>query len=108
MSTVAERKFVDTGIARVVALLLALLFAFLLYYHYKDDFARLASNEVEVGLPEATTASIAETNPALAQCLQKRIGDVNQMKQDGVLSQAQYASFKTRAEDLCVQQNPAR
>ncbi len=102
-----ERKFVDTGAARILALLLALLFAFLLYYHYKDDFVRLASNEVAVGLPEATTASIADTNPELAQCLQKRIGDVNQMKQDGVLSEAQFSDFKARAEELCYQQNPA-
>jgi len=106
MATTQEKTFHDTMAARIVALLLAAVLAVLLYMNYKDDFSRLVSGEEPAGLPEATTAAIAETNPALAQCLQKRIGDVNQMKQDGVLTEAQFADFKARAEQLCIQQNP--
>jgi len=63
-----------------------------------DDPANLPANSSDV-------SSEAVSNPALAACLQQRIGDVDRMKEDGILSDAQYASFRARAEELCVQQN---
>lgn len=108
MTTQTSNPFIDTGAARIIALCLALFFAFLLIYNYKDDFQKVFSGSDESVLPVTSTDTAPENaaNPALAACLQKRIGDVNKMKEEGLLSDAQYTSFRSRAEDLCLQQNP--
>lgn len=104
-----KRDFVDTGFARLLGALLAVAIAVLLYMNWGDEFKQLASGTPEVSaLPAAVTSPGATSaiNPALASCLEKRIGDVDQMKSDGVLSDAQYANFRARAESLCRQTNP--
>jgi len=109
MPTQASNSFADTKVARLVALCLAAFFAFVLISNYSDDFNRAFSDSPENGLPVTSAETTPEeaANPALAACLQQRIGDVDRMKEEGVLSESQYASFRSRAEELCFQQNPA-
>ncbi|MGI9350454.1 MAG: hypothetical protein ACR2O3_02725 [Rhizobiaceae bacterium] len=108
MATQTGTNFSDTPAARLLALCIALLITIVLVYNYKDDFARLFTGSEEAGLPVTNidTAPDEAANPALAACLQQRVGDVDRMKDEGILSEAQYASFRARAEELCVQQNP--
>ena len=110
MTTDTQSSFADTKGARILALLIALAIAALLFVNWSDDFANLFSGKQSSSLPQAqqVPSDAAETNPALAACLEKRIGDVDQMKEDGVLSEAQYAAFRERAESLCRQQNPVQ
>jgi len=107
MATQAANSFIDSIVARLLALCLALFFSIMLVYNYKDDFRTLVSADDPANLPanSSDVSSEAVSNPALEACLQQRIGDVDRMKEDGILSDAQYASFRARAEELCVQQN---
>jgi hypothetical protein len=38
--------------------------------------------------------------------LVQRVGDVDRMKNEGILSEVQYEAFRSRAEGLCRAQNP--
>ncbi len=108
MAAKAQTSFADTISARFIALCIAVLLASILYLNYSDDFQQLFAGETENGLP-VTTATISPdeaANPALASCLKQRIGDVDRMKEEGILSDAQYSQFRQRAEELCFQQNP--
>jgi len=109
MTTTTETSFSDSIHTRIISGVLALILAVIIASVYKDDIVRLVSSGSENGLP-ASSASVpvATSNPELAACLEKRIGDVDEMKENGVLSEAQYASFRSRAEELCIQQNPAQ
>jgi hypothetical protein len=44
-------------------------------------------------------------NAALQNCLDQRVGDVEKMKADGIINDAQYASFRQRAGELCRAQH---
>ncbi len=109
MTAQSSNSFADTTAARVLALCLAGCFALILFFNYADDFGNLFNDAEETGLPtiSAETAPAESANPKLAACLQQRIGDVDKMKDEGILSDSQYASFRARAEELCYQQNPA-
>ncbi len=109
MTTQTSGSFVDTTAARILALCLALCFAFILFNTYGDEIGKVFSGEPETGLPVTNAETVPDeaANPALAACLQQRIGDVDRMKEEGILSDNQYASFRSRAEELCLQQNPA-
>lgn len=109
MATKTADTFADTKAARLVALCLACFFGFILIFNYGDDFGKVFSNSSDNSLPatSAETSPEEAANPALATCLQQRIGDVDKMKEEGILSESQYASFRSRAEELCYQQNPA-
>ncbi len=100
-------SFIDTGMARLLALLLAVALAFLLWFNWSDDFEKLFADNIGAAVPETTTAEPAKpANAALAQCLAQRVGDVERMKEEGILSDAQYGAFRARAEGLCRAQNP--
>ncbi|MTI42350.1 hypothetical protein JM93_01765 [Roseibium hamelinense] len=45
-------------------------------------------------------------NPELDACLAKRVGDVDKMRADGVVSDAQYETFRARAVGFCEAQFP--
>lgn len=108
MATGTQSGFVNTNAARIVAGVLALLIAIVWFYNYQADFGRLMSGNITSELPSASPQAAAVSNPALAACLKKRVGDVDQMKKDGLLSDDKYVSFRSRAEQLCSQQNPAQ
>ena len=108
MADTSGASFADTTAARLIALCLALLIAIILVYNYKQDFAAMFSDSPTGSLPvtNVDTPQDEAANPALAACLAQRIGDVDRMKEEGILSEAQYASFRANAEELCFQQNP--
>ncbi len=108
MTTTTQSGFINTNAARIVAAVLALLIAIVWFYNYQADFSRLISGDAVNQLPEASSQAAVAANPALAACLKKRVGDVDQMKKDDLLSGDKYASFRARAEQLCTQQNPAQ
>ncbi len=98
--------FADSGLARLLALFIAIAIAFLLWSNWSTDFkALLAGDDQEVSA--ATNAQPAKpANPELENCLAQRVGDVDRMKEEGILSESQYAAFRGRAEELCRAQNP--
>ncbi|MFK5980444.1 MAG: hypothetical protein QM488_16325 [Rhizobiaceae bacterium] len=100
-----SQGFADSSIARIIALILAIAIAGLLFFNWSAEFGGLFSASKE---PSQVSASqpAKEANPALDACLSQRVGDVDRMKSEGILSDAQYAKFKMRAQDLCVVQNP--
>ncbi len=96
----------DSQFARVLALVLAGLIAILFYLNWFHDLVNLfASQPAEPQVVEEVIP-VEEINPELAACLKQRVGDVDKMQQDGILSDAQYADFKERAIQLCRQLNP--
>ncbi len=106
MTAQQTRSFADTGLARLIALVLAALIAYLLWSNWTDDFRQLMEGR-EAAMPVISESQPAKpVNPALEKCLEQRIGDVDRMKQEGILTDAQYDAFKGRAMDLCAAQNP--
>lgn len=106
MATVENSQgFADTSIARIIALVLAVAIAVLLYFNWSAEISGLFSARTEPPMVSASQPA-KEANPALDACLVQRVGDVDRMKGDGILSDAQYAKFKMRATDLCRVQNP--
>jgi len=100
-------SFVDTIWARLLAILIAIAIGWLLWSNWSSDFSTLFAGGEQEAAPVVSTSEPAKpANPALEECLAKRVGDVDQMKEDGILSDAQYGSFRARAEELCRAQNP--
>lgn len=105
-ATTQNSGFLDTVFARIIAFLIALALAFLLWSNWSSDFKAFWTGSETQPLPNVSVSEPAKpVNPALEACLKKRVGDVDKMKEDGILSDAQYAAFRTRAEDLCKAQN---
>lgn len=51
-------------------------------------------------------ASSAGGNPALTACLSERLGTIDKMNNDGVITAAQYDLFRTRAISYCETEFP--
>ena len=68
----------------------------------------VSSIQYAIGLVSGKQASEAQGsgNPELDACLAQRVGDVDQMKADGVINASQYEAFKGRAISLCQAQYP--
>lgn len=107
MSKQSEKRFVNSPLARLVSLVIAVVLGVFIVYFYHGDVIRIATDTDQRQMAEKQLAKIEKANnPALEACLEKRVGDVENMKKEGILSDAQYKDFKTRAEHLCNQQNP--
>ena len=98
-------SFADGVIARLIALIIAAVIALFLITEWGDEMKALFSASGESAMMSEPAVTEASTNPALEACLEKRIGDVEQMKADGVINDAQYTEFRARAEALCYAQN---
>lgn len=106
MTAQKTRSFADSGFARLIALVLAALIAYLLWSNWADEFRKLMQGG-DTAAPVISESEPAKpVNPALEKCLEQRIGDVDRMKQEGILTDAQYEAFKGRATELCAAQNP--
>jgi len=102
----AKRSFADTILARLIALLIAVAIGGLFYLYWADDVQRLfAGSGPEIPIVKQQT-EVKPANAALQSCLENRVGDVENMKAEGVINDAQYTSFRQRAIDLCNAQNP--
>ncbi len=105
-SSTMTKHFVDSALARIIGLLLALAIAFLLWSNWGGDFSALFAGDKNDPVMVSASEPAKPANPALQSCLVQRVGDVKKMKADGILSDAQFAAFKSRAESLCRAQNP--
>jgi hypothetical protein len=86
-------SFADTAAARgIAALVLVLVILSLIWLHRHDLF-----------LSEQPAAS----NPALAACIAERVGHVETMQDEGVITPQQAESFRARAIQFCEQTVPA-
>lgn len=99
-------NFADTIWARLIALGIGVLVAWALYATWADEVRTILATGRIDALPTAAPVAVKPENPELAACLERRIGDVDQMLADGVIGEAQATAFKQRATDLCNAQNP--
>ena len=107
MTTIDQHKsFLDTSTARVLALLLAVLLIFVLWMNWSSQFSALVTQKEDVVSNRSAQEPAKPLNAALENCLTQRVGDVDRMKEEGILSEAQYGAFRARAESLCKAQNP--
>jgi len=98
--------FADSNLARLLALAVAIALALLLWFNWSSDFKLLLADGDNAASTTASSEPAKPANPALHACLAQRVGDVDQMKKEGILSDAQYGAFRSRAEGLCRAQNP--
>lgn len=92
---------------RLVALAIALLLIWAFMASWGDDLrALIRGNPPELPMVRQPLPDEGIVNPALQACLDKRIGDVDSMREEGVIDDVQYAAFRDRAEALCHAQNP--
>ncbi|MCV6596864.1 MAG: hypothetical protein OIF40_07255 [Mangrovicoccus sp.] len=99
------RGFADTGAARLLALALAIGLGWLAWTNWSTEIQGVFA-PAPSALPGQSAPQIAQVNPALQACLDKRLGDVAQMFSDGVISETQRGDFARRAEAMCRAQNP--
>lgn len=98
--------FGDTIWARLIALAIAGAVAVALYLSWGAEVAAILDTGQIAALPTGDAPEVKPQNPALDACLSKRLGDVDQMLADGVIGEAQARDFKSRAQALCIDQNP--
>jgi len=103
MTATTSGSFLDTAFARLIALVLAGFMAYVLYANWGQEIAALVQDEPVVVVDVMAPAK--EATPALDACLTRRVGDVDTMKSDGIINEAQYVSFKASATRLCQAQN---
>lgn len=108
--TVTDNRFIHSMGARAFAFAIGLgIFAFMVA-KWGDDMKELAASfsdgKKTVILHSAGVERVKNENPALAACLQQRVGDVERMKTEGVINDHQYEQFASRARALCQTQNP--
>jgi hypothetical protein len=85
------RSALDRPVARLAALGVLLCVAAALAYMHRDD------------LFPPPAAAVALDDP-VAKCMAARAKDIDQMRTDGVIDDAQASLFKNRAEALCQAQ----
>ena len=98
------RSWLDRGVARLVALAIALGLAAVLVLSLGDDVQALVRGE------DPTTDETAEfrvEDPAVAECIERRGSDIDGMLSDGVITAAQHADFRERALWMCTQGVPS-
>ena len=90
------RSRLDKGVARLVALAIALALSAVLILSLGDEVLALAG----VGAKEELDEGVGE-DPAIASCIAEREGHVATLRQDGLLSDAQADDWIARATALC-------
>lgn len=100
-----QASALDSRGARLVALAVALAALCLMVWLGRDDvpFVRAVMTSVTGSAEEAVASS---GNPELDACLASRVGDVEKMREDGVINAAQYDTFRGRAVAYCEAQFP--
>lgn len=85
---------------RVLAILLAILLALVAWLIWMEITQEHRSEPIEASqLPELGTPM------AVTQCVNKRVGDIDQMLSEGFISEEQAAKSRQDARSLCIQQN---
>jgi hypothetical protein len=105
MTATTTDGFLDGALIRLISLALAILIGWVLWSGWGPEIRAAFEGTPVTTVVEKTPA--AEANPALDACLETRVGQVDNMKAEGILSDAQYEAFRARAIELCTAQNPA-
>lgn len=110
MAAATDTRFIHGPIMRLLAAIIGVaIFAFLVTT-WGDDMKRLAASfsdgESTPLVQPVGEERITDENPALAACLDERLGHVAQMKAEGVINEHQSQQFAARATSLCQAQNP--
>lgn len=99
-----RRSGLDGVAARLAALLVALAAGAAIVWVGKIGFAGMPLTPFAEAPGAADTAPSA--SPELAACLAERLGAVEHMRRDGVVSDGQYETFRARAISYCQTQFP--
>ena len=94
------RSWLDRGIARFVALAIAVGLGALLVLSLGDDVLAVTGLADEDVAAESDDFDLRD-DPAVARCIDQRAGDVDTLYADGAITQAQHEDFRTRAIALC-------
>jgi hypothetical protein len=87
--------FLDSAAARVLALVVAMAAAAVIAFYHRADF-----------LPKPVPAGDSGLNPQFVACRDERVGQVDRMRSDGVIGDAQVEIFKERAVAFCAARFP--
>lgn len=99
--TTAPRSFADTTAARLISLAIAILIGALIVVYWGDDIRNLGTEQAPAIPIVSQNTPDRAISTALQNCLDQRVGDVDKMKAEGVISDSQYTEFRQRAEELC-------
>jgi hypothetical protein len=93
-----QPHFLDSGKARLLAVVVIVLSGTALGFIHREDLAP--------PVPKTTFKEAPKLNPAFVECRDTRLGQVDRMLQDKVITKPQYVAFKTRALDTCAARFP--
>ena len=97
----------DTPFARIVAAAAALGFAAAFLFWAAADVSRPFAARQDRPTP-AAELPVVNANPTVVACLDQRLGEVETMRTEGIIDDAQYDLFRTRATNYCHAQGAAR
>lgn len=99
----ARSRFSDSLAARGLALAIAAAAGALMVWLGRNDVPAIRG----ILSPDPVAAiSAGSGNPQLDACLKSRIGDVDKMREEGVINAAQHNTFKARATAYCQTEFP--
>ena len=111
MTTANDERFIHGIPARFIIGLIGVLFLGFIVTNWNEEVMALgsssSSDSTVTAAQQANGERVSEENPALAACLEERLGHVAQMQEDGVIGEKQAAAFSQRATSLCNVQNPS-
>lgn len=111
MASAADNRFIHGFGARLIAFVLGFAILVTMWVKWGDEMQELGAFLTGDAarapiINQAGKQRVTEQNAALTTCLNERIGHVDQMLKDGVISDTQHEQFAARASALCRSQNP--
>ena len=102
-------NFLHTPAARIVALVIGVGMFAIIFGNWSDDIqdtiAALSDGQETEFVAPVNVERVTEANPALEACLEERLGHVEQMQAEGIISDKQAGDFSARATALCTEQH---
>lgn len=102
-----KSSVLDSRLARILALIVALSALTLMGWLGREDVS-FVRGLVSGVTGQTTTQTVIAGNPKLDACLGQRVGDVENMRADGIVNEVQYKAFKSRAISYCQAQFPGQ
>lgn len=111
MTSTQDNRFIHGKAARILIGLIGVLLLGFIFVRWENEVKAFAGSfsggEDSKVAQQSGSERVSEENPALAACLEERLGHVKKMQEDGVIGDKQAAAFSQRATTLCNAQNPA-
>ncbi|WP_417694194.1 hypothetical protein [Roseibium sp.] len=102
----SRQHTLDGPAPRVTALAIAFACLLLMTWLGRENVPVLRSLYQTLTGAETAGGMPSSGNPELDACLEKRLGDVTKMVSEGIVTDTQAASFKSRATSYCETQFP--